>query len=274
MIARSRLYPTFYRIAAVFLIVFVLLSNAAASEIRKRTYKGFTLWLDCEIHHGAVAFYYELDRDRGHASRKNIDFRPDQKVPSSCQPRSRRSYRTKTVQSGIGTWDRGHLVAANHMDESLVTLKESFLLTNTLPQHSDFNQEHGAWHQTELITECYREISKLKILGGVIWGTNMENDFFTQTHGIKTPDFWWKIIYRQDQKTYVAWLFPNSNISKSSNIDDFLIAITDLKIRVDYFPEMEFLDHAIDPGKAPVNSWPVDKFGDRLTCENVTTSSG
>ena len=96
------------------------------------------------------------------------------------------------------------MVPANHMDGSSDSLNDTFFDTNILPQNSTFNQSKGAWSQTKIITECYRDITPLVVWGGVIWGDDAGNDFFTQTHGIKTPDYWWKLIYRQDTNTYVA----------------------------------------------------------------------
>ena len=46
----------------------------------------------------------------------------------------------------------------------------------------------GAWLLTEEITECYRDIDELLIMGGVLWGDNPKDVFFTESHGVKTPD--------------------------------------------------------------------------------------
>ena len=59
-----------------------------------------------------------------------------------------------------------------------------------LPQSANFNSS-GAWRRTEQIAECYREISTLRIWGGVIWGDDATNDVFVDTHNVVTPDRWW-----------------------------------------------------------------------------------
>ena len=46
----------------------------------------------------------------------------------------------------------------------------------------------GAWLLTEEMTECYCDINELLIIG-VLWDNNPKDDFFTEAHGIKTPDF-------------------------------------------------------------------------------------
>ncbi len=241
-------------------------------EPLKKEHKGFTLWLDCETQHGALAFYYALGKDRGNLDLKSRPYRFDPKIPTSCQPQTWRSYNTTTVNPSEGTWDRGQLVPSNHMDANRSTLKESYYLSNTLPLNSIFNQPGGAWYKTVLITECYRDITRLKIWGGVIWGKNEDNDFFTVTHGIKTPDFLWKLIYREDKKEYVAWIFPNHWSTKDTKMDDYLIALDKLKAAVDFIPE---LPAAILSGKGVTvssASWPVEQSEKTLSCEGRSTS--
>ncbi|HIL34737.1 MAG: DNA/RNA non-specific endonuclease [Nitrospira sp.] len=257
-------------------IIFVQIPGEAeaAPDLLKREYHGFTLWLDCEQHHGAVAFYYKVGADRGNISPKSARYKYDRKVPLKCQPQSWRSYRTTTVDPFFGTWDRGHLVSTNHMDNKKAALLDTFLLTNTLPQNSAFKQSKGAWHQTEIITECYRDITPLEVWGGVIWGNDTENDFFTGTHGIKTPDHWWKLIYRLDNKEYVAWVFPNRREATASDIDRFQLSLKDLLTWLDFIPDFGVIEDLDLDGRKLKPSWPVTQSGEKLTCEGKTTSSG
>jgi len=248
-------------------------AHAASSDLLKKEYRGFTLWLDCLTHHGAVAFYYKIGRDKANNRKKNASFDFDRKVSTTCQPQTWRSYNTTTVDPVQGTWTRGTLVPRNHMDNSLATLKETYYLTNTLPQNAMLSQPEGAWHQTEIITECYRDITPLDIWGGVIWGDNPDNDFFTVTHGIKTPDFWWKLIYRRDKKTYVAWIFPNHWSAKASKIDDFLVSVEKLNSTLAFIPEISERLTSLQASVVPQNTWPVEVSNTTLKCEGKTTSS-
>ena len=250
-----------------------LVGTSAIAEPRfyEKQYRGFTVWLDC-TENGAVLFRYELDQDTGRVSRSG-SFKVDPSVPAGCQPSSGRSYRTATVDPSTGTWDRGHLVPANHMDHSKDAMKDTFFVSNILPQQSTFNQAQGAWSRTEVISECYRDISKLTIWGGVIWGTDASNDFFVNTHSLRTPDFWWKVIFRHDTKAYVAWLFPNHSSATASNTDDFLISLNDLKAEIEVVPDFGELEGTTVAGQAP-SPWAVTKSGHQLTCEGQTTSEG
>ena len=71
---------------------------------------------------------------------------------------------------------------------------------------------------TEEITECYRDIDEMLIIGGVLWGNNPNDDFFTESHGVKTPDAFWKVIIRNDRT--IAWIIPNN--AESIPVEEYL----------------------------------------------------
>ena len=73
----------------------------AGPHIYEKRYDGFTVWLDCQ-RHGAVAFFYELDKDEGNIPRGS-GFKKDSSVPQTCQPNSTDSYRRDTVNPDTGT---------------------------------------------------------------------------------------------------------------------------------------------------------------------------
>lgn len=261
----------------LFFVLIVLFTQGLALaednlDLFKKEFQGFTLWLDCETHHGAVAFYYPIGKDKGNFVLKNKGFRFAPHVASSCQPETWRSYKTTTVNPAEGTWIRGLLVPRNHMDGNRKALKETHYLTNTLPRDSALSGSGGAWYRTELITECYRDITPLKIWGGVIWGKNKDNDFFTTTHGIKTPDFWWKLIYREDKEEYIAWIFPNHWSAKASKLDNFLVSIKELSAVLEYMPELGTIATSALAGIVPKISWPIEISDKTLKCEAMTTS--
>ena len=87
-------------------------------------------------------------------------------------------------------FDRGHLVPANHLDNSPDAIRQSNFMTNILPQASNMNR--GAWLQTEEIAECYRDLEPVTVIGGAIWGDNPRTDFVA-SHGVATPDEFWKV---------------------------------------------------------------------------------
>jgi endonuclease G, mitochondrial len=192
--------------------------SPASSRILKLNYEGFTLWLDCN-RRGAVKFRYNAQRDTG-SFKRNSRFFLDPNVPTECQQTSTKAY-------GSG-YDRGHLVPANHLDYSASAIKAANTMTNILPQASTMNR--GAWEPTEEIIECYRDIDELLVIGGVIWGNNPDDDFI-HSHGIKTPDAFWKVVIRgngQDERD-IAWVVPNSSEATKRWLDDYLVSIDELE---------------------------------------------
>jgi len=198
-------------------ILICLWQTALAGNPTKEVfYEGFTVWLDCK-QHGAIRFRYNAQRDTGNFPRSST-FRLDPAVPYECQPSSTNTFKT-TAPSAL-TYERGHLVPANHMDYSELAIRQSNYMTNILPMAYQLN--HGAWDSTEEIIECLRDTQELLVIGGVIWGTIKKNDHFVGSHNIKTPDKFWKVIIAGDGST-IAWLMPNNASATKANLDKFLI---------------------------------------------------
>jgi endonuclease G len=214
-----------------------------AGNLLKLDYEGFTVWLDCEKR-GAMKFQYNAQHDTGNAARAK-NFKLDPNVPAECQQTSTKGY-------GQG-YDRGHQVPANHLDDSPVAIKQSNFITNILPQTSQMNR--GAWLLTEEIIECYRGIDELLVIGGVIWGSNPDDDYFVQSHGVKTPDAFWKVVVRgsgQDERT-IAWIVPNSTDATKKNLDRYLVSIDDLEqVTGELIPVADYAKH-----DKPSHSWMI-----------------
>jgi endonuclease G, mitochondrial len=190
-----------------------------ANNLLQLDYDGFTVWLDCSKR-GAVKFRYNAQRDGGNEKRHG-NFFLDPQVPPECQQASAKAYGKN--------YDRGHLVPANHLDHSASAIKASNTMTNILPQAANMNR--GAWLLTEEIVECYRDIDELLVIGGVIWGNNPADDFFVQSHGIQTPDAFWKVVVRgtgQDERA-IAWVVPNSPEAAKRNLDSYLVSVDALE---------------------------------------------
>lgn len=212
-------------------------------DLLELDYQGFTIWLDCQ-QRAPVKFRYNAQHDAGNEARAK-DFRLDPDVPKECQ-------QTSTAAYGHG-YDRGHQVPANHLDASPVAIKQSNYMTNILPQTSQMNR--GAWLQTEEIIECYRDIVELLVIGGVIWGNNPNDDYFVQSHGVKTPDAFWKVVIRgtdQDERV-IAWMIPNSKDATRKHLDSYLVSVDELeRITGETIPVADYAKH----DKPPV-SWVI-----------------
>lgn len=197
-------------------------------------YEGFTIWLDC-LQRAPMKFRYNVQRDNGNEARAK-DFSLDPSVPRECQ-------QTNTAAYGHG-YDRGHQVPANHLDASSVAIKQSNYMTNILPQAAQMNR--GAWLQTEEIIECYRDIDELLIIGGVIMGNNPADDYFIQSHGVKTPDAYWKVIILgtgQDERA-IAWVVPNTTEATRKHLDSYLVSVDELeRVTGETIPVADYAKH-------------------------------
>lgn len=198
---------------------FDFINNSPYTTLFKRQFLIFDTWIDCR-ERLPILFYYKVEKDVGNFQRySSFYFDPD--VPSSCQQLSTSGY-------GSG-YDRGHMVTANHVDQSLQALKESNYMTNICPQIGEMNR--GAWIVTEEITECYRDIDTLNIYGGIIMGTDITNDLFRNTHGVRTPDFYWKIIENTRTKDVIAWIVPNIKTATRDQLNNYATTILDIEAK-------------------------------------------
>ena len=192
---------------------------------------------------GAVKFQYNAQRDTGNFKRHKR-FHYDPYLPKSCQQTS-----TKSYQEPEQRYDRGHLVPANHLDYSKKAIKQSNYMTNILPQAANMNR--GAWLLTEEITECYRDIDELLIIGGVIWGYNPDDDFYIGSHGVGTPDYFWKVIVRNN--SVIAWIVPNVGTATRKCLDSYLVSVAEIeRVTGESIPVDDYLKY-----DKPNQSWLV-----------------
>ena len=200
----------------LFAIVF-LIPLSLSAEVSKLEYHGFTLWFDCKAR-SAVRFQYELDRDVGAVPRIKKYYH-DPMLEPYCQQFETSSYNTN---KNIEGYNRGRLVPYNHMDHSLIASHQTNYMTNILPQTKEMNR--GAWHLTEEITECFRDYSRLIILGGPIW---KEEITYLPLHGVSIPESFWKVIIRNNE--VIAWIIPNSKEATKGRLDDYLVSVYEIE---------------------------------------------
>ena len=116
----------------------------------------------------------------------------------------------------------------------------------------------GAWLLTEEIIECYRDEIDLTVIGGVIWGSDSDDDYFRATHGVETPDAFWKVVLNRE--AVIAWIVPNSPKAKRSELDRYLVSVRELE-RVIKKP----IEGVPEDWKSlkPSRSWPIAKGCDK-----------
>jgi endonuclease G len=127
----------------------------------------------------------------------------------------------KTYSGATESFDRGHLVPANHLDHLKLGIYQSNYVTNILPQARNMNR--GAWLLTEEIIECFREKGVLHVYGGPIYDSTRDRDFFNTSHGVRTPSAFWKVIISNEDQ--IAWIIPNIAEAKRSKLDGYLVSL-------------------------------------------------
>mgnify|MGYP000031247310 FL=1 len=202
----------------------------AQADLQERSYPGFKLWVDCSERLTKIA-YYDLTKDSGNAKRPS-GYKRDKAAEESCTQLSSKPYQGSiTAQfpnDKSKKYDVGHIVNANHMDSSEEAIKASMYMVNMFPQVSEFNRQKGAWYYTELLSECLRDLTDLKIYAGTIIGSDSSDDYFVQSHGVRTPDWAWKAIYRVDTNSVQAYLMPNRLGVLGANVGDYLVSFNTL----------------------------------------------
>jgi endonuclease G, mitochondrial len=236
--------------AALCLIVVNTVPLTGNAEVLEINYDGFTVWLDCD-RRGATAFRYRAVADSG-SHKRNPKFSLDPDIPKRCQQTVATSYKRP---KGENSYDRGHLVPANHFDGSKRSINQTNFMPNILPQAANMNR--GAWLQTEEIIECYRDLEPLEVWGGVLWGNNSEDDHFLASHGVKTPDGFWKVIIRGGRG--IAWIVPNSPKAKRRMLDKYLVSIEEIEL----LSGLSFNIPKDQKSKPISSSWQVPKGCDK-----------
>ena len=202
------------RSSGLFLAFLLINPAAAVSETTTpepplmRDYPGFRIWHDCALG-GPLAAQYEIGFDTGTLDRDHAFFL-DPDLPAGC------AQQTSTDPYAAPPWalsyDRGHLVPANHLDDRQVAVSGSNVMTNIMPQESGFNQ-YGAWRETERRIECWRDRNPVSIWIGVLWGEDANNDYFLSSHGILTPDAFVKLVINKDTGSAIAWYLENTRLT-------------------------------------------------------------
>ena len=174
------------------------------------------VWVSC-AYRGPL--YAEVYLGKDEADTKRVSrFYKDYNIPDECQSKTTRTYANSP-------YHRGHLIAANHVDDSYISIKSSNTITNVVPQHKTSNL--GAWYSTEKLTECYREHHRIRVLAGAFYGRRTSAGRFIESHGISIPKAMWKLLLLDDAM-YAAWVIPNNETATRHALDSFRVSLSEL----------------------------------------------
>lgn len=226
-------------------------NDSPFQNLVERDFRIFTTWIDCN-ERLPVLFHYIATSIKGNVSRSNT-FKLDPVVSKDCQQKSANTY--NSIKDG---WDRGHQVPANHLHHDAIAIAESNYMTNIIPQAAVLNRQ--AWFQAEEITECYRSVIDLNVVGGVIFDNDTSRDFFFTSHGVRTPAYNWKFIEKvgdgPGKGEVVAWIMPNDDTATRAQLDSYLSTIETIEEKTGFiFPQFSSTQKQMKPAK----SWEIPK---------------
>jgi endonuclease G len=89
------------------------------------------------------------------------------------------------------------------------------------------------------------------------WDNNPADDYFVQSHGVKTPDAYWKVVVRgtgQNEKV-IEWIVPNTSEATRKNLDKYLVTVDEIeKVTSEKIPVADYAKH-----DKPSQSWLIPK---------------
>jgi len=224
---------------------------AATDRVIRQDYGGFQLTYDCTTH-TALQYSYTLGFDNGTAARPT-NFTLDPTLPAGCGQQTTANSYAAAIHPG---YDRGHLVSSNRpwtFDAEYI--KRANYMTNIVPQVATFNR--NVWLDAENVAECYRDIAPVQVYGGVVY-SDESNDWFLASHGIRTPEFFWKAIVTTDPATgaakAIAWYIPN--VEWLTALDPYLVSIDELE-RLVGTELVGITAPAAVKAMKPATSWPL-----------------
>ncbi|QXI36577.1 DNA/RNA non-specific endonuclease [Pseudomonas xantholysinigenes] len=235
-----------------------VVSPPSATPLTLLDHGRFQLWYDCqrgEPHR----FMFTLDRDEGQLERLD-NFRIDRSLPEGCK--GQLSAKAYSLPKG---YHRGHLAANNHFDDDRAAMDASNLMSNIVPQLATHNSR--TWYQTELLTECYRDLHPVTVIGGVVFGhagQALVNDHFVESHGIATPEVFWKVLLTEDdqgQPQAIAWWIPHAT-GLGSNLDPYLRSVREIEALLGPDEAPIAVPEAVKDQR-PVHTWSVTVGCDR-----------
>ena len=222
----------------------------ATDRVIRQDYGGYQLTYDCTTH-TALQYSYTLGFDDGTVARPT-SFKLDPTLPEGCGQQTTANSYAAAIHPG---YDRGHLVSSNHMDYNADYILRANYMTNIVPQVATFNR--NVWLDAENVAECYRDIAPVQVYGGVVY-SDPTNDWFLASHGIRTPEFFWKAILTTDPATgaakAIAWYIPN--VEGLTALDPYLVSIDELE-RLVGTGLVGITAPAAVKAMKPATSWPL-----------------
>ena len=150
-------------------------------------------------------------------------------------------------------YDRGHLAPAADLSWSLISMQESFYMSNMSPQKPGFNR--GIWKKLESYVRqwAYENKSIYVVTGGIL--NTIQTSIGESNVGI--PSYYYKVIldYTQPEIKGIGFILPNTSSSKP--LQNFAVSIDEVERRtgIDFFYNLPDIDEQKIESTFNVSSW-------------------
>lgn len=147
-----------------------------------------------------VAEHIERQEVTGKSEREG-QFRQDPSVPQDNQA---------TLDDYVGSgYARGHMAPAGNFRSDDREVRESFFLTNVIPQVQKCNNS-GVWRTIEKVTRDWAiYYGELYVVTGPIYTNNIIEFIGT---GVRVPSGMYKVVYNPGRNEVISFVVPNTEL--------------------------------------------------------------
>lgn len=117
-------------------------------------------------------------------------------------------YRVKPTDLTNSGYDKGHLAPSGSIDFSVEANKQTFAMSNVVPQDPKMNRE--GWSAVEELERKWAgSKGKLYIITGPIYAKRPK-----EVNGVPVPSKLYKVIYAYDAEKAIGFLMPNTPVTE------------------------------------------------------------
>ncbi|KAK3587995.1 hypothetical protein CHS0354_014516 [Potamilus streckersoni] len=188
-----------------------------------------------------VAEHLTAETLKGYASRKNEKFLPDPRIPEMFSAQN-------SDYQGSG-WSRGHMSPAGNHKISKEAMKDSFFLSNIVPQNYENNA--GFWNRLEMYCrDLTKNFQSVRIISGpLVMPYEEEGKKFIKyqiigNSEVAVPTHLYKIIVAERKSQPVAlgvFIIPNEPLDFSHHLTKYQITLPQLESRtgINFVPKLD-----------------------------------
>lgn len=160
-----------------------------------------------------------------------------------------RSTNKDYIQSGF---DKGHMSPAGNHSANKISMSESFLLSNIVPQNPKINR--GVWKNLEVKVREW--VIKDKRDFFIIQGTIFESKYTTIGNQVAVPKSLFKIILDPKNQEIISFIFPNTDV-KSKSLKNYISSIHEIEniTGIDFFPNISIDLKYIEKKQSALDYW-------------------